>query len=213
MNIWVFAHGDRIAIISRALPSPPDYVIAADAGLLIAQAHGVKVDMLIGDLDSTPPSAVAHAERTGAEVRRFEADKDATDLELAFEAALQQGATSITMIGGHGGRLDHQLANIDQLARLPKEVKAMAQMGTAIVYVVKDRVMFSGSPGEYISLIPWGGDAEGVITRGLHWELSSQTMKLGSSLGISNEIAGHQTSVRVKTGVLLVVHERGDRLR
>jgi len=212
MDIWVFAHGDRLTRISRALPAPPDYVIAADAGLLLAQAHGVKVNLLIGDLDSTPASAVAHAERTGAEVRRFEADKDATDLELAFEAAVQQGATSVSMVGGHGGRLDHFLANVDLLAGLPPEVQVMAQMGTALVYVVKDRVMFRGMAGEYVSLIPWGGAAERVLARGLRWELSYETLEVGSSRGVSNELTGYEAMVTVKSGTLLVVHELANRL-
>jgi len=212
VKVWVFANGDRLPLISRMLPTPPDYVIAADAGLLLAQAHGVKVNLLVGDLDSTPLSAIGHAERTGAEIRKFEADKDATDLELAFEAALEHGATCIAMIGGHGGRLDHFLSNVDMLAALPKEVQVVAQMGTAIVHVAKQRIMLEGLAGQYVSLIPWGGDAEGVITRGLRWELNSDTLKLGSSRGVSNELMGYQASVRVKSGTLVVVHEHEGRL-
>ena len=216
MKVWVFANGDKLARISRSLPTPPDYVIAADAGLLLAQAHGAEVDLLIGDLDSTPKSAVAHAERTGAEIRRFEADKDATDLELAFDAALAHGATSIAMIGGHGGRLDHFIGNIDLLAALgarAPEVAVCAQLGTALVHVVTDRVRLAGVAGEYVSLLPWGGDVQGVTARGLRWELNSETLQLGSSRGLSNELMGAEATVRVKSGILLVVHEYEARLR
>ncbi len=207
MNIWVFAGGDKVARIFRMLPAPPNYVIAADSGLLVAQAHGVEVDLLVGDLDSTPASAIAHAERTGAQVRKFDTDKDATDLDLAFQAALEQNPTSITMIGGHGGRLDHSLANVDLLAALPAHIQVTAQMGSAIVHVVTDRVMFEGLAGQYVSLIPWGGDVEGVLARGLRWELDYETLKLGSSRGVSNELMGYEAMVSVKSGILLVIHE------
>lgn len=225
MKVWVFAGGDKVARISRKLPAPPDYAIAADSGLLIAQAHEVDVDLLVGDLDSAPAEAIARAgatdiarvgatdiARAGAQVRRYDTDKDATDLELAFQAALEQNPTSITLIGGYGGRPDHFLANVDLLAALPAGIRATAQMGSAIVHVVRDEVTLEGSAGQYVSLIPWGGEVEGVLTRGLRWGLDRETLKPGSSRGVSNELAGNQAMVGVKSGTLLVIHEQEDLL-
>ena len=50
------------------------------------------------------------------EVRRFKAEKDETDLELALLAAVDMGADEIKVIAALGGRLDHTLANLSLLA-------------------------------------------------------------------------------------------------
>src|SRR6476661_2130701 len=69
------------------LPTAAD-VVAADSGLGVATALGVHVDHLVGDLDSVDPAAVAAAEAAGTTVDRHPAEKDATDLELAIDAAV-----------------------------------------------------------------------------------------------------------------------------
>lgn len=248
MNVWIFAGGDRLEAISKAVKAPPDLVIAADSGLLLAQALGVKVDILVGDFDSTTQADVDEARKGGAEILTFSTDKDATDLELSVQTALARGATSITMLGGHGGRLGHWLTNLALLAELPEEVKAIAQMGTSVVHTIKGRVtegtlqggalqgdatpscstsgratpsqiLLDSNIGKYVSLIPWGGDAEGVSTTGLRWELNSETLYLGSSRGVSNELvtvtelatrnelATNQATVSLKSGTLIVIHE------
>ncbi len=86
-------------------------VIGADSGVEHAAALGRHVDIAVGDFDSVSPAALAAAEAAGAEVLRHPPDKDATDLELALDLAVARGARRITVVGGHGGRFDHCLAN------------------------------------------------------------------------------------------------------
>ena len=49
-------------------------------------------------------------------MQRHPVAKDATDLELALDAALAMGPADVTVVGGHGGRLDHFLGNALLLA-------------------------------------------------------------------------------------------------
>src|SRR5262245_32872433 len=70
----------------RGLPDP-DLALAADSGLEHATAAGYVVDLVVGDLDSADPAAVAAAVERGVVVERHPAAKDATDLELALVAA------------------------------------------------------------------------------------------------------------------------------
>ena len=60
-------------------------VVAADGGLLRARGLGLTVDVVVGDLDSVTPEALAAAEAAGARVVRHPQAKDATDLELALD--------------------------------------------------------------------------------------------------------------------------------
>ena len=91
-------------------------VIAADSGLDHAHAPRRRGRLVVGDLDSVDPETLAAAELAGTTVERHPAAKDATDLELALLAARDRGAREIVVVGGHGGRLDHFLANALLLA-------------------------------------------------------------------------------------------------
>lgn len=193
-----------------------DLVIAADGGLRWAQKLGVHVDVVVGDMDSVDGDALAEAEAGGAEIVRHDPDKDATDLGLALQLACERGASSVTLIGGHGGRLDHFLGNIALLASLPKGVQAEALMGETEIFVIQGygtsgteqqggELVLSGKPCQLVSLIPWGGNAKGVKTDGLRWSLAGETLSLGTSRGISNEMTGTQAKVSLESGTLLVI--------
>ena len=83
----VLAGGDPVATrIRDHLPADAD-VIAADSGLHLAGPLGLTVACVVGDLDSADPAAVDAAVAAGATVERHPVDKDATDLELAIDAA------------------------------------------------------------------------------------------------------------------------------
>ena len=193
-----------------------DLVIAADGGLRWAQKLEVHVDVVVGDMDSVDAAALAEVEAGGAEIVRHDPDKDATDLELALLLACERGASSITLIGGHGGRLDHFLGNIALLVSLPKGVQAQALMGETEIFVIHgcgargaeqqgEELQLNGKPGQIVSLIPWDGHAAGIKTEGLRWPLAGETLSLGTSRGISNEMTSTQASVSLESGTLLVI--------
>ena len=56
------------------------FVIAADSGLDHARAHDIKVDLVVGDLDSVSDAAIAAAIADGVSIETYPRDKDATDL-------------------------------------------------------------------------------------------------------------------------------------
>ena len=208
----VFTGGDPPTSHDQRDLADPALVIAADAGLHHAQRLGYRVDVVVGDLDSVDPAAVAVAEAAGAVIERHPAAKDASDLELALGAALERHATHVIVLGGHGGRLDHFLANTlllasPDLAALTVE----ARFDGATVFVVRDRVELHGEPGDLVTLLPLGGPAHGVVTDGLRYPLRSETLHPGSTRGLSNELVDRAAVVTVDDGVLLAVLPRPDR--
>ena len=205
--VLVFAGGDPPPRSVLAETPPPDYVIAADSGLDHAVRLGVAVDLLVGDLDSVSADAIALA----ASIQRHPADKDATDLAIALEAAAALDPAKVVVVGGHGGRLDHLLANAALLAA-PEHARLdlVWLAGTARVYVIRDRAELNGRPGDLLTLLPYGGPATGVTTSGLRWPLHRATLPPGTTRGVSNEFSTSHPSVAVSSGVLLGVHLPGD---
>jgi thiamine pyrophosphokinase len=205
-------HGERLDAVLRDLQDP--LVIAADSGLEHAVGLGLTVHHAIGDFDSADPVQLARVEAAGTRVTRHPVAKDATDLELALDAAADLGARRLLVIGGHGGRLDHFLANCLLLASPRLGALAIdAVVGDALVHVARPWATTSlhGSPGELLTLLPVNGPAEGVVTVGLAYPLRDETLCSGSTRGVSNLMIGHEAEIRLRAGTLLVVRPGPDR--
>ena len=204
----IFVGGDPVSLSD--LPPLPDrvLVIAADSGLDSARRLGVPVDLAVGDFDSADPAVVTAAVAAGTLLERHSADKDASDLELALEAALGRGLSPVVVVGGGGGdRFDHLLANAALLGAAryaPLRLRWLIK-GTEVV-AIHDRVEIEGSPGDLLTLLATGGPAGGVTTTGLRWRLVGATLKPGSTRGLSNEFSEKTATVSVSQGALLAIH-------
>lgn len=195
-------------------PGAGDRVIAADLGAQHARAWGWPVHLLVGDLDSLPPEAAAEAEADGTPTLKARTDKDETDLELALAEALAAEPQEIILCAALGGRTDHLLANVLLLARPdlsdrgvlladgPEVVRLLRGPGAACEPV---RLALTGAPGDLVTLLPFGGDAVGVSTRGLRYPLRDETLIAGRTRGVSNVLTQSQAEVVLGHGMLLVI--------
>jgi thiamine pyrophosphokinase len=206
MIALVFAGGDPPEAGVSPHLDPAALVIAADSGVEHAQALDRHVDIAVGDFDSVAPEALARAVADGASVQRYPPDKDATDLELALDVAATRGATHVTIVGGHGGRLDHTLANLLLLgAARFAALELDAWFGTGHVTVVRRLARLAGAPGAYVSLLAVDGPADGVSTSGLRYPLHDARLLPGSTLGVSNELVAPVAEISVGSGVVVAV--------
>lgn len=210
LRILIFANGELPDLeAARRLLAPDDFIICADGGSRHALALGLTPDALIGDLDSIGEAELAGAVGSNTAVIRHERDKDDTDLELALNHALEQDPAFIIIVGALGGRLDHTLGNIALLAD-PRLIRRRCSLDDGLERVVlcRARTEINGAPGDLVSLVPWGGPAEGVRTDGLRWALRGETLLPERSRGISNEMLGESARVFVEYGSVLVIHRR-----
>lgn len=204
----IVAGGDAVASNVVAFLPRSGYVIAADSGLHTAHELGLVVDLVVGDLDSADTDQVDSALRAGADLERHPADKDATDLELALDAALSRGLHPAIVVGGASfDRIDHFMANAllmtaDRFA--PLEPRWLVK--GAEVHVVRAATRLNGAVGDVVTLLPVGGPARGIRTRGLRWPLDGDTLEPGSTRGVSNELVETAATIEVAAGVLLAIH-------
>ena len=193
-----------------------DLIVAAAGGAAYAAALGLgPIDLWVGDGDSLPPAELAALHEAGVRVELAPADKDESDTELAVLAAVDRGATRLTILGGFGGpRLDHALANVLLLGH-PGLVDRSAVLLAAMARVrllrapVADggpaSLSLDGRPGDLVSLLPLSGPAEGVTTTGLHYPLADEALDIGRARGLSNVRVETTASVSLRAGSLLVV--------
>jgi thiamine pyrophosphokinase len=204
----VLAAGDPVGDhLAADLPADA-LVIAADGGLALAGPLGLHVDLLVGDLDSVDPDQRVAAEAAGTRVERHPVDKDATDLELALAAAVAAGVGRITVVGGAGGRADHELANWLVLAAHDHgacHVRAWSSSACTEVVRPGRTAQLEAPVGSLLSLVPVHGAAIGVTTSGLRFPLAGETLLPGSSRGVSNHFTAPRATVDLTDGVLLAV--------
>ena len=192
----------------QALPSLPAdaLVVAADSGVDHALALGLVVHTAVGDFDSVSEAGLQAVVDAGGVVERHPAAKDATDLELALATARSFDPERIVVLGGHGGRLDHLLANALLLSGPAlADIEVVAQMGPARVSVVRSSATLRGRPGDLVTLLPVHGPAVGVVTDGLLYPLRDEDLAVGTTRGVSNELALPVASVRLRAGTLLAI--------
>jgi len=202
----VFAEGDAPPPQVRTVLPRDAVVIGADSGVEVAWSLGRTVDVAIGDFDSIDPSTLERTEAAGATILRHPRDKDATDLELALDTAMTLGMDAATIVGGHGGRMDHFVANCalitsDRYAGMTVD----AYFDIAHLQVVRSHVRLTGNAGDLATLLAVGGPADGVRTTGLRFPLDGETLHPGFTRGVSNEMLGREATVTVAHGCLLAI--------
>jgi thiamine pyrophosphokinase len=205
---------DAVVVASGEGPEltlpPAETVVAADGGLLRARALGLGVDVVVGDLDSATPEALAAAEAEGARIVRHPQAKDATDLELALDEVVALGARRVLVVASAGGRLDHLLGSVLLLAEERYAgLELDALVGDALVHVVRGERTLRGAPGELLTLVPLGGAADGVPTDGLEDPLRGESLAPGTTRGVSNVFLETEAHVTLERGVLLAIRPQG----
>ena len=77
------------------------------------------------------------------------------------------------------------------------------------------RLALHGQPGDTVSLIPLGGEAHGITTHGLEYPLQQETLRFGTTRGVSNVLLGDSATIQLQQGMLLcvVIHQHADKLR
>jgi thiamine pyrophosphokinase len=205
----LFANGEMVNpdIISDYV-RPGDFLIAVDGGLKHLTALNLQPDLIIGDLDSADSAAVERFKQSGVRVSQFPVEKDETDLELAFTAALEMGLTSLILVAALGGRLDQTLANIFLLTR-PQLADCDVRLvdHEQEVFIIRKKAVLQGRKGQRVSLLPLNGTAAGVHTRGLTFPLNNETLFPYESRGISNRMEDSQAEISLEKGTLLCIHE------
>lgn len=186
----------------------PEFVIAADAGLLAAHELHIPVTNIVGDFDSAGTDILKEYENKNIDIRRFRPEKDASDTEIALRLAIELGAADIVMVGCTGTRLDHVWANV-QLLFLAR------QFGThAVILDPHNRISLIESGtllkkaeqyGKYISLFPLGGTVEGLTLNGFKYPLDQYLLAPVDSRCVSNEIADEEAVITYESGMLIMM--------
>jgi len=208
----VFAGGEgpQPDTLRRLVGEAGALLVAADSGLLLAEAAGLKPDWVIGDMDSLDSEDRLRS-YPADRVIRHPADKDYTDTELALALLWEQGCTEAWIAGGGGGRIDH-LFGIRDLFERDRFPRRWITPAEDIYCIDGDDGAAFGSltmtveQGGVISVFLLGGGPWKAESKGLKWPLDNVHWKRGL-YGLSNVAITSEIAINALQGRFMVIME------
>ena len=183
-----------------------NFIACADGGYFLAQALGLKVHIVLGDMDSLKEKGVENPSSLKIEYVKFDIKKDLTDTELALEYIRQKFSDPIIQVGGYAGRSDHWYALFYQYKKL--YYPDIWFNGKEVVRLLKKGDFFiENKKGFRISLFCYDNkDIARIFSFGLEWQLA--TVQWHSNYSLSNIIADDKAILRIEEGQFLVFLQR-----
>jgi thiamine pyrophosphokinase len=185
--------------------------VGVDRGTFTILDQGIKVSYAFGDFDSVSAKEKEHILNSEIILNEYQSEKDHTDMELALQWALEQNPEEILLFGATGGRLDHEMMNIQLLFR------SITSNAEAKVVDIKNEISLK-LPGEYsiqhdnnytyISFLAFKDDVKGITLKGFKYPLQKASLQIGSSLCISNELVDKSGTYSFDSGIILMVKSR-----
>ena len=166
-------------------------VVAADGGFQSAQAAGLDVALVVGDMDSQVGMPKSQA------MVKID-DQDTTD----FEKCLQTCDADIFIgVGFLGGRLDHQLAAFSAILKEPRPVVLIDEH--QLVFVVPTEFhlnLEAGVPLGFYPMLPVHVNLQGV-----QWPLNDIVMSPVKQIATSNKSNGERLTLKVDGPGLMAI--------
>jgi len=191
--------------------------VAADGGLqwLKELDPSLLPNFVVGDFDSTPPSLISEYKSKGSQVIDGRHDQDSSDLEKALlvlevdEISKASSHDRILILGGLGGNLSHQFANINVLYKYRhRQIVLIGRENVAILLSSSPtKIKFSSATKRtvYCSLVPVGQEVREVTTQGLKWNLNGDKLGFGSLVSTSNEFKSEIVEISASQPLLFIV--------
>jgi thiamine pyrophosphokinase len=160
------SHPEPLAVLNKA-----DVLIACDSAAASLVKQGMKIDYVVGDMDSLEPEYRESLKDKLIHIR----EQDTNDLQKAFRftcSMLNEG-DKITILGAAGKREDHTIANISLLtdfALVHPEIKIYTETG--VFFPVLKSGTFPSFPGQAISLFNPGSGKIFLNSENLEYPLN-----------------------------------------
>lgn len=180
-----------------------DFIICCDSGLYHAEGLGIKPGLIVGDFDSHP------LPQTDVETIKLPCEKDDTDTVYAVKTALERGFDEFLLLGVCGGRLDHTLGNVSILLFLyERNIPALIADDYGDMEIVGVETKYVTKKYSYFSLLNISGRARGIYVKNAKYPLENARIDCTYQYGISNEVCGEKSCIRIEDGCMLLMRIR-----
>lgn len=204
----IFLNGDLAETTLQVQPllSTPTVtsltVYVADGGYRHLLQYPVPASRVVwlGDFDSsTPPADCPH------EVLRFSCQKDFSDFGAILDligSSMDQNAVWLNVVGGLGGRRDHERINVQEAEHFARQRPALIVFQAGLV-VASVGFRLDTSNGERIGFSLMSPGTYPLSVRVTGAEYSGEIVLTRPSHGLSNRVAGNSLEVHPFNGAVV----------
>jgi thiamine pyrophosphokinase len=198
------------------IPSLEEYTleenkwIGVDRGAVYLVERQLPIIASFGDFDSVTEEEREQINNYSDDVKLYKPEKDETDLELAINWAISEGAETIRLFGATGGRMDHTLANLQLLlknltANPNVSLEIIDRKNIVTIVNAGSYTIQKESDFPYVSFFPYGSEIIGLTLDGFKYPLKDRNLPVSSTLCISNEIIEDYGNFSFVSGILMVI--------
>ncbi len=213
---YIFGAGDFYGLHTK--PGENDLVIAADGGLRYLDKLGIVPDIVVGDFDSgneaDSEAMIRKLEEgknnfTSCEKIKLLSVKDRSDSAEAILEGKRRGYKIFCLYGCTGGRLDHTLASIQDIAALSMDGMEgyIFDRNSAVTVITDSSITFPASYRGIVSVFSYTEGCSRVRESGLKYIVADQKLDNRFPLGLSNEFTGIEARISVGSGSLVIYFE------
>lgn len=188
-----------------------DIWIGADRGAYVIANQNIPLHYAVGDFDSMTKAEKWYTKSKAEVVEEFPAEKDETDLEIALDQAFHMQPERIYLFGVTGGRLDHELVNIQLLYSIVEKGikgKIIDQQNQLELTLPGTHTVTFDKEYPLISFVPFTKEVKELTLDGFYYPLVSENISWGSSLCVSNKLLSKKGTFSFKAGILLLIKSK-----
>ncbi|ERT42456.1 thiamine diphosphokinase [Fusobacterium nucleatum] len=176
-------------------------IYCADGGANFCYELTLIPKEIYGDLDSIKDEVKEFYQEKKIKFIKFKIEKDYTDSELLLNE-IQNKYDVIYCIAGLGGSIDHELTNINLLAKYSNLIFISEKEK---IFKIDSDSKFNGMINTKISFVIFSDQVKGLTLKGFKYSIENLDIKKGEARCISNIIVENKANLLIKSGSLLCV--------
>lgn len=177
-------------------------IYCADGGIKFCETLNIVPKEIWGDLDSSDEKIIKKYKEKGSEIKKFPVDKDFTDGELLIDYVISKGYSKVYLLGALGGRIDHELTNINLLSKY-EELTILTEK--EVVFFIGRKYTINNRKFSTVSFIPMSDKVKGLTLEGFKYPLNNYNLLRGESRCMSNILISDKGEISYDEGQLLCI--------
>jgi thiamine pyrophosphokinase len=209
-SLVLLAGAPPSSLLLQQESSAAGLVYCADGAAEYAREAGIKVDRIIGDLDSITGVTRAYFEARGTTIEHAP-DQNSDDFEKSLRSLARLSHARVRVLGIGGRRTDHTLTNFSVMlkcAGLFESIRAVEEDFEHFFLTESNPIYSDDLDNDRIVSLSAFGQAHGIRTANLLYPLNDEDLGLGAREGLSNRVTGSPVTISLRSGVLLVSIQR-----
>ncbi len=153
---------------------------------------------LVGDFDSISEKDLGRARKDEAIFIELDKNKNRTDLEAAYDLAIELNSDEVVLIGGEEGETDQLFGILLLCSSLSNKIRTTWIQKDYSIYF-QNEILLDIDFGQMFSIIPIS-DLKNLVIEGAKWDINTKLVMFGSSETLRNQSIGKEIRISIEEG-------------